>query len=374
MENFTCVSINHRLCDEAFRSLFTFGESEREKLLFSVRESSPVLVCTCNRTELYFFGGTESGIELLSGIPREQLKQKVMIFSGEGAAKHLFNVCSGIDSMVVGEDEILGQVKSAYAFSKERLELCPEAHMIFQAAAAAAKRIKTQTEISKTSVSTATLAAKKAARFYGGEEISVTLIGASGKIGGSLLKNLISYKNVRVYVTERKHGADFGIAAGDPRMKVVPYDERYEYAAKSGCIISATAGPHFTITADRLGEVCGDWRKRLLIDLAVPRDIDPEAAEIRGAELITIDHFAKLAAENNELKRGSVERSKEMIAQDMDELKKQLAMHDLMPQFRDIAPKLKAAGAEEFFYRLRSRLTSEAFAQVIETVKTYQED
>ena len=63
-----------------------------------------------------------------------------------------------------------------------------------------------------------------------------------------------------------------------------------------------------------------------------------------------------------------------MIAQDMDELKKQLAMHDLMPQFRDIAPKLKAAGAEEFFYRLRSRLTSEAFAQVIETVKTYQED
>ena len=142
----------------------------------------------------------------------------------------------------------------------------------------------------------------------------------------------------------------------------------------SGCIISASSGPHFTITADRLGEVCGDWRKRLLIDLAVPRDIDPEAAEIRGAELITIDHFAKLAAENTELKRGSVERSKEMIAQDMDELKKQLAMHDLMPQFRDIAPKLKAAGAEEFFYRLRSRLTSEAFAQVIETVKTYQED
>lgn len=377
MENFTCVSINHRLCDEAFRSLFTFGESECKKLLFSVRESSPVLVCTCNRTELYFFGGAESGIELLSeagGIPREQLKQKVMIFSGEGAAKHLFNVCSGIDSMVVGEDEILGQVKSAYAFSKERLELCPEAHMIFQAAAAAAKRIKTQTEISKTSVSTATLAAKEAARFYGGEEISVTLIGASGKIGGSLLKNLISYKNVRVYVTERKHGADFGIAAGDPRMKVVPYDERYEYAAKSGCIISATSGPHFTITADRLGEVCGDGRKRLLIDLAVPRDIDPEAAKIRGAELITIDHFAKLAAENNELKRGSVERSKEMIAQDMDELKKQLAMHNLMPQFREIAPKLKAAGAEEFFYRLRSRLTSEAFAQVIETVKTYQED
>ena len=83
MKNFTCISVNHKLCGQAFRSLFTFDSAQCEKLLFDVKDLSPVLICTCNRTELYFCGTTEEGIRLLceqSGVEIAKLKRKVMIF------------------------------------------------------------------------------------------------------------------------------------------------------------------------------------------------------------------------------------------------------------------------------------------------------
>lgn len=168
MKNFTCISVNHKLCGQAFRSLFTFDSAQCEKLLFDVKDLSPVLICTCNRTELYFCGTTEEGIRLLceqSGVEIAKLKRKVMIFTDKTAVKRLYSVSCGIESAVIGEDEILGQVRRAYDLSRERIGLSPEVNMIFQGAIACAKKIKTETELSKTSVSTATLAAKEAAHY-----------------------------------------------------------------------------------------------------------------------------------------------------------------------------------------------------------------
>lgn len=167
MKDFTCVSINYKLCGEDFRSKFAFGEDEKAEPIKAMSLSEPVLLCTCSRTELYFFGSAEIGTAALSRfseISAAELTPRVMIFSGRKAVKHLFRVACGIDSMVIGEDEILGQVKKAYTFSAERTALSAECNMIFQSAVAATKKIKTETALSKTSVSTATLAAKSAAR------------------------------------------------------------------------------------------------------------------------------------------------------------------------------------------------------------------
>lgn len=90
MKNFTCISVNHKLCGQAFRSLFTFDSAQCEKLLFDVKDLSPVLICTCNRTELYFCGTPEEGIRLLceqSGVEIAKLKRKVMIFTDKTAVK-----------------------------------------------------------------------------------------------------------------------------------------------------------------------------------------------------------------------------------------------------------------------------------------------
>lgn len=371
MDNFNCISINYKLCDQSFRSRFTFSLPQREELLFSVKELSPVLVCTCNRTELYYFGSPADGAELLArfgDVSPEKLRRRIMTFSGKGALKHLFYVCCGIDSMVIGEDEILGQVRGAYTFSKERMTLSHESHMIFQAAFAAAKKVKTKTALSKTSVSTATLAAKQAAHFA--DDVNVLLIGASGEIGSKTLKNLLSYKNVSVTATQRSHSGIFELCANAPALTVIPYEARFDGIEKFNCIISATASPHYTVTADMLG--CRKAENRLLlIDLAVPNDIDPAAADIQGVTLLDIDHFSKLAAENNALKLDSVEISRDMIAQELDELEKQLAFHDFLPEFRELSPSLKELSAEELFFRLKSNLSCGAFEQVIDVIKTF---
>ncbi|WP_298486739.1 glutamyl-tRNA reductase [uncultured Ruminococcus sp.] len=370
MKNFTCISINHKLCGQSFRSLFTFDSSQREKLLFDVKDLSPVLICTCNRTELYFCGTPEEGIRLLcshSGVEVAQLKRKVMIFTGRTAIKRLYSVACGIESLVIGEDEILGQLRRAYDFSRERIVLSSDVNMIFQGAIACAKKIKTQTELSKTSVSTATLAAKEAAHYK--DDVKVMLLGASGEIGSLVLKNLLSYKNVTVLATARSHKNALEYISDDPKLELIPYEKRYQRIGECDCIISATSSPHYTITADML-ENAAD---RLFIDLAVPRDIDPAVKRLTGARLIDMDFFTELAKENNARKLDSVERSKLIIDEETDELEKQLMFHDFLPQFEGLDKRLSEVSAKELFFRLKSELDSQAFSKVIDIIKEYGE-
>lgn len=366
MDNFICVSINYKKCGEDMRGKFAFSPSSRETFVTENSRISPVLLCTCNRTELYILGGVNEGIRLLSelsGVPRSEIEGCAMLFSGEGAVRHLFRVACGVDSMVVGEDEILGQLRGAYSFSAERIQPDHRVNIIFQSAIAAAKRIKTETAISRTSVSHATLAAKLAA--HSAEKVRVLLIGASGKTGTSLLKNLLSYKNVEVIATMRSHSGQTLLIPENPALKVAPYEERYSLISECSCIISATSSPHTVLMADRLRECCHG--EMLLIDLAVPRDIDPAAADIPGVTLRSVDYFVSLAADNNIRKQDSVEQAKQMIEEDIGELRKTLLMHDDLPKIRERGA-LAGMTAEELLFRLKKELSAAAFAEVIASI------
>lgn len=364
LERFVCVSINYKRCGEEIRGEFTPEAGQRADFIARHVEFSPVLLCTCCRTELYITGSSDVAVSLLSelsGIPEGRVRGYSMQFDGESAVRHLFKVASGIDSAIVGEDEVLGQLKNAYAFSAERIHLSDRMNIIFQSAVTTAKRIKTQTALSKTSVSHATLAAKMAA--HSASEPLVMLIGASGSTGTSLLKNLLSYRNVSVLATMRSHSGAV-VLPENPALTVIPYDERYKYIRQCDCIISATTSPHTVISADNLEN---PDKPQLFIDLAIPRDIDPAAAEIPGVTLRSVDYFQILAADNDQLKHDSVEQAKQMISEDIDELKKTLLMHDIQPKLRSSGA-LSGMSAEELFYKLRSGLDSCAFSAVAEVV------
>lgn len=363
MEDFICASINYKKCGEELRGRFAFGQELRGRFIAENRGFSPVLLCTCNRTELYMLGGVNEALRFLtelSGVPRPEVEGCAMLFSGEGAVRHLFRVACGVDSMVLGEDEILGQLRGAYAFSAERIQLSHRVNIIFQSAVAAAKRIKTETAMSRTSVSHATLAAKLAA--HSAPEVNVLLIGASGKTGTSLLKNLLSYRNVRVMATMRSHNGEAVILPESSALTVVPYEERYSCISGCSCVISATSSPHTVLTADRLREFCRG--EKLLIDLAVPRDIDPAAAEIPGVTLRSIDYFSSLAEDNNLRKQDSAEQAKQMIEEDIGELRKTLLMHENLPLIRADGV-LEGMTAEELLFRLKKELSAPAFAEVV---------
>jgi glutamyl-tRNA reductase len=373
-----CISLNYRKANLEIRQSFSFSEKNKINILKDITNSGSitqaVLLCTCNRTEIYFVGSKDCDIIVLDTlckygeIQNKLISKYVMNYYGDNAINHLFKVSSGIDSMVVGEDEILSQTKSAYMFSKNLGFTGYELNMIFQQAFACAKRIKTETVISTTSISVATLVANKVAKFK--DNVNVLLIGATGKIGSTVAKNLISHKNVNLTVTLRNHNSNFNFN-GENKVGTIPYNSRYDYFNKADCVISATFSPHYTITRYDLEKVNLENSKRLFIDLAVPPDIDKTINGYQNIELINIDHFEDLAKANNELRLSSIEPALGMILEDIDTLKKDMAFHSFLPYLE----KIKKSGdnsLEKLIYKMKSEVNSCAFSTFLEVLESME--
>lgn len=374
-----CLSISYKNADIDIRKKFAFPEDIQkafsEKLIYCGNVRECVILCTCNRTEVYFCGNEKSAGDVkkllseYSGISESDFIRYIRFFSGKNAVSHLFRVTCGIESMVIGEDEILGQLKKAYGLAYENKTVSHMLNIIFQSAVTCAKKVKTDTELSKTSVSTATLASNEASKFL--ETVNVLIIGATGKIGSSVFKNLLSHKNVNIRVTQRNKDNDFRNFS-DCGAETVDYHERYKYIRESDCIISATSSPHYTVTLDRMTDFIDDGKKRLFIDLAVPPDIDENISRYDNVKLIGIDYFEKLAEINNNLKLDSVERSKQIISEEIENLEKRLAMHDFMPDIERVKKNLSGESLEKVLYKMKSVLDSESFSKILDFLKNYK--
>ena len=371
-----CISVNYKNSDVNIRKKLAFSENVQKEFLTELINgktvSECVILCTCNRTELYFCGNEDSLntvqnlLSNYSGIECDLLKKHLYLFYSDKAVMHLFRVVSGIESMVIGEDEILGQIKLAYTMAKDLGMTGYELNMTFQSAMACAKKIKTQTALSKTSVSTATLAGNEIAHFK--DKVNVLVIGATGKIGTVLVKNLLSHKNVSVIATSRKHSAES--VQTKANITIANYADRYSYMDSADCVVSATASPHYTVTYYDLKKNIKTDKPRLFIDFAVPPDIDGSGAEIKGLKLTGIDYFEKLAKNNNELKLDSVESAKEIIKEESDVLKKDIAFHFFLPHMESVKNKLSENSLEEILYKFKAELPSEEFIKILDAFKS----
>ena len=367
-----CIGINYKKADVNVRRRISLSSEKAKELIRYIIDNGIAAECvalsTCNRTEVYYSDGDSekivSALGKITELENSFLIKYAMTFCGEKAEEHLFRVASGLDSMVVGEDEILGQTKAAYSLAAEENAVGYETNVIFQAAVACAKRIKTETAMSKTSVSVATLAAKEAARLS--DNVSVVMIGASGRIGMSTLKNLISHRNVTVTATLR-HGKAAAKELGSLGVKAIDYSDRYEHIKQADCVISATSSPHYTVTRFDFEKCIDDHRQRLFIDLAVPPDIDPAIRNIPGAKLINIDEFETLAKENNDLKLSCIDDAEQIIAQELDTLRKDMRFHEFLPYFEKAAKETVAL--EKLVYKMKSQATAAAFSEFLSVLQ-----
>lgn len=376
-----CISISHKTSNVNIRKRLAFSEETQaaflKKLYLSDFVSECLILCTCNRTEVYFCGEqqavkvAESLLSNFSSTENNELKKYTYLFYGEKAVLHLFNVACGIESMVIGEDEILGQLKRSYAFATECGTVGYELNMSVQAAVACAKKIKTETVLSKTSVSVATLASNEAARFKK-DNANVLVIGASGKVGSTVVKNLLSHKNLNVIVTLRSHGHDS--AKTGTNAEIIDYAKRYEAFDRADCIISATSGPHYTVTSFDAKRSITVQKPRLFIDLAVPPDIDENVAGLEGARLINIDYIKNLADENNRLKLSSVESAKKIIFDESEVLKKDMAFHNFLPYMEKVKSSMPSDFSEKVIYKLKSEVSADDFTKILEIFKEYGEN
>lgn len=332
-----CISLNYKNANEYIRKSLSLNHDILKEL------NCGVLLNTCNRTEVY---GTDFLYEIVEKY-FSNVKKHILIYENEEAIRHLFKVACGLDSMLLGEDEILGQVKSAFSYSLENGYTNYELNTIFRAAVTCAKKIKTDTLLSKSSVSVATLCVDLCKKYKDGKK-KVLVLGGSGDIGSKIIKNLISCGDFEIYATVHRHSIK-------NKVKLIDYADRYTYINKADVVISVTKSPHFTVTKDGLND-----SQRLYIDLAVPRDID---TAIDG--VVTLESITAQANKNSALKQSSAQAAMLIIEEEVDALQKELLMHKLIPlKFDD--------EVKRFIYDFRSLSSAEefkAFASVMERME-----
>ena len=374
-----CMSVSHKKAPVAIRERFAFHDEEKAELISRLMNKESidgvVILCTCNRSEIYVSGSKYAIGELqreaaeVKGIRLGELIQYLNVYNEESAIRHLFKVTCGFDSMVLGEDEILGQVKAAYQFSKELKAADYELNVLFQKAVTAAKRIKTDTRISKTPLSIATLVANEVFHFNKEDGIkNVMVIGMTGKMGSTITKNLLSKPNIKVTGTVRSHSSDLLLEVKSDRIREIDYKERYQYMSDMDVVISATLGPHYTVTKEELAGCLETQKERLFMDVAVPVDMDQEIRQLSGLTLYDIDYFETLSKNNSEIKLKELDRARTIMEQEIDEAIKEVLFHPYiakMPEWKDAFSGKKL---DTLLYRIRDHVSSEDLKVILQTL------
>lgn len=373
------ISLNYTTAPSGLREQLAVPADAQEGLLFRLRQAGieqSVYLSTCNRCELYGTGDYREAIRTLSAYCQadaSRMTEYLLVYTDRKAVRHLMRTAAGLESMVYGEDEILRQAKEAYYSAKNAGYTGYECNVIFQAAFTAAKRIKTETRLSKTAVSVATLAASSARKFLAAHGLKygngrVLVVGGGGDTGGKVLKDLVSYHDCIVYATERRN------RVRGKEVHTVSYAERYNYAAAADVIISATTSPHYTISAARLTAQDCPVKPRLFIDLAVPSDIDENVISIPQAAYLGIDDFERIAEENRRIKLEDREAAEQIAEECLDDTMKEIDFHESLPQIEN-GTFYNDPAFRRFLFRYKREATDaelEAFLRVLERMEDKQ--
>ena len=301
------LGINHKTAPVALREKVAFSEDRLVAALSTLRAEMGVaealILSTCNRTEVYW-SGTASGSDLSQWLERHHgnnldLAASLYIHQESRAIEHTFSVASGLDSMVLGEVQILGQLKDAYRIAQESGSTGPILNKLFQAAFSAAKRVRTETRIGANAVSLASATVSLARRVY--EDLSqhnALLVGA-GDMNALTARHFMSAGIKRMVIANRTLARAQALA-GELNAHAVPLSDLDQELAAADIVISCTASPEPLISKRAVEAAIRARRRRpiFMVDMAVPRDIDPTVAELEDVYLFSIDDLQQLVDEN----------------------------------------------------------------------------
>ncbi|MBI4160875.1 MAG: glutamyl-tRNA reductase [Acidobacteria bacterium] len=327
-----------------------------------IREAA--ILSTCNRTEMIAVAGeTGAGFGAISEFlnrEREFAPEQVEKFcyrhAGRDAVRHLFRVASSLDSLVVGEPQILGQVKEAFALSQGAGTAGPVLDQLFRRALAAAKRVRTDTGIARNPVSISYAAALLARQIFADlAECSLLLVG-TGKMSDLAARHLVGEGVRTVYVASRTYARAEEMArrhSGAP----IRFDEFFDYLKKVDVVLTSTAAPHWIVKKE---DVLGLMRFRrgrplYFIDIAVPRDVEPAVHEIDNVYLYDLDDLQSVVDANLAARRGEAAHAESILDGEVGSFLAWWASRDLSPTivaFRDRLHGIRVRELERFRNRL----------------------
>ncbi|MDD3368308.1 MAG: glutamyl-tRNA reductase [Lachnospiraceae bacterium] len=279
-----------------------------------------MVLSTCNRSEVYFMFREAGQFEQMENLyrnmfPQVSLDEFLLKLMGREAISYLFRIAAGLESLVLGEDQILGQVKDAMDLSRTLGYSKKELTKVVRDAVTCAKKIKTELKISEKPISVSYVGIRQLEEKCGIMGKSVLVIG-SGKTSTLALTYLYEYGAAEVFVCSRTLAHARDLMEKFPEFQVIDYENRYLVMESCDIVISATASPHLVIIKDRIKAV---EKQITFLDLAAPRDIDTEVEEIPGMQLINLDTLQKIVSENQKERERLIEISRGMIDEAVSE-------------------------------------------------------
>jgi glutamyl-tRNA reductase len=338
------IGISHKTAPVEVRERLALPEARAADFLRDLRGAGDVheavAISTCNRTELYLVVGdpVEAESRVLSmlashaGIRPTQLASAIYAHRNCEAARHLYRVTAGLESMIIGEAEVQGQVKRAYDAALAKETVGPLTNHLFKAALQAGKRVRSETAIAERQMSLPGVAVALARELLGALDGRSVVIVGTGETSELTARALANSGGKTVFVASRRRDRAISLAkryGGDS----VSFDELPLALEHADIVVAATASPHLLLEARELAEVMDarGGRPMLLIDLAVPRDIDAACAEIDGVSLYDIDDLEAVIARNRKVRQGEARKAEGIIEEEIQQFAAWLGSLEVLP-------------------------------------------
>ncbi|MBN6525875.1 glutamyl-tRNA reductase [Acinetobacter pittii] len=356
--SFFALGVNHQTASVELREQIAFNAERLSRLLAEQRHHQNlkdlVVVSTCNRTEVYAMAeNAESLLKWLAdanNIDVKQLIHHVYRYENTQAITHLMRVASGLDSLMLGEPQILGQVKSALALSKEAQTVSPELNSVFEYAFYAAKRVRSETAVGSHAVSMGYAVAQLALQVFSKPEKLTVMVVAAGEMNSLVAKHLAEMGVAKIIICNRSRERADQLAqeiAHQVEVEIIEFSALAENLYRAD-VVSSCTGSLYQVIA--YSDVKAALKKRryqqmLMVDLAVPRDIDPKVEALDGVYLYGVDDLQSVIDENLAQRRQAAVEAEVMVNQ----LATQLITHQ----------KVKEAGSTIHAYRQHSEEISQ---------------
>lgn len=370
-DNFLLIGISHKAAPIEIREKFSFNSENISTELTDINKinglSECVVLSTCNRTEIYALitrpveeirEKINQYILNTSGTERDFLKYFYYL-DGSQVIEHLFNVTSGLDSMILGEPEIFGQVKKAYTLACEYKCTGPAINRLFHHAFQVGKQIRNVTSIGEGAVSVSSAAVVLARKIFGSLKDRTVLLVGAGKIGKLCAKQLIDSGIERLYIANRTY--DHAVALAEELSgKVIPFEKMEEMYEKVDIIITSVTSSEPLITKNRLIEHIErrNGRPLSIIDLGVPRNIEPETAQIENIHLFNIDDLEDVTLDNRDRRKNEAEKARKIIKKEVDEYCSWLKEREVIPVIQNLHEKCENIRLEEL-EKIKNKVSSE---------------
>src|SRR3974390_1360101 len=365
--NLIVIGVNHQTAPVEVREQFAIPEARLPQAVKTLAAQPGIeeamIVSTCNRVELVA-RAKDANVDLhaylheLYGFDTQAYRKYLYEYRERDAVRHVFRVASSLDSMVVGEPQILGQVKEAYATARAVGAVNSQLDALYSKAFAVAKRVRTETAIATSAVSIASVAVELAKKIFGNlEGKSVYLVGA-GKMCELAARHLLAHGAKKIYVGNRTFERASALAKkfnGEP----IAFEQLYDTVDRADIVISSTGAPH-TIFRKEEGERFLARRKNrpmFFIDIAVPRDVDPEMNKLDGIFVYDIDDLQQVVSSHVSDRKLEADRAEAIVENEVEKFLARLQTLDVVPTIVSLQEHLETVRQAEID-RVRGRLGS----------------